>query len=320
MKKKMICFAVVSVLIFALTGCGDDKVQENKEAYRQIGFNCMEQGDYQGALEAFQSAMDQSVGTVGEEEIDTCYYKAACYYMQGDVENAIDCYESLIAYDDSNGDAHYLLGNLYLIQGDVEKAKLSYDRAIERESENYELYVAIYEQVAGAGYAEEGEAYLKRALNQTGTSGEDYLQRGRIYLILGDYDNAQEQLDEASDKKHPDAPLYLAEMYEMRGESDKAEALYASYAENHENDSEALIKLVEMKLETGNYEGAVDYLNKLLSSEKKLEQDQQLRLELIYCYEQMMDFESAKAALDEYLKLYPEDEKAQREYTFLQTR
>lgn len=320
MKKKWICLIAITATLLTLTGCGDDKTQENKEAYRQIGFNCMEQGDYQGALDAFQSALDQSVGTVGEEEIDTCYYKAACYYMQGDVENAIDCYEALIAYDDSNGDAHYLLGNLYLNQGDVEKAKLSYDRAVEREPENYDLYVAIYEQVTGAGYADEGEAYLRKALNQTGKSGEDYLQRGRIYLILEDYDNAQEQLDEASDKKHPDAPLYLAELYEVRGEADKAEALYASYAETHENDPEALTKLVKMKLETGNYEGAVEYLNKLLSSEEKLDQDQQLRLDLIYCYEQMMDFDSAKAALEEYLKLYPEDEAAQREYTFLQTR
>ncbi|MGN0343251.1 MAG: tetratricopeptide repeat protein [Roseburia sp.] len=320
MKKKWICLTVMSALLVALTGCGTDKAQEKKEAYRQIGFNCMEQGDYQGAVEAFQSALDQSVGIVGEEEIDTCYYKAACYYMNGDIENAIACYEALITYDETNADAYYLLGNLYLAQGNAEQAKISYDHAISQDENNYELYIAIYEQVTGAGYQQEGEEYLRKALDLTGKTGEDYLQRGRIYLILGDYDNAQEQLDEASDKKHPDAPLYLAELYEVRGESEKAEALYASYAETHENDPEALMKLVDMKLETENYQDAVEYLNKLLSSEEKLEQDQQLRLDLIYCYEQMMDFPSARTALEEYLALYPEDTSAQREYTFLQTR
>lgn len=320
MNKRWRYWIVLCAVAFTVSGCGNSKVEEKKEAYRQIGFNCMEQGDYQGALEAFQSALDQSVGTVGEEEIDTCYYKAACYYMQGDVENAITCYEALIAYDENNADAHYLLGNLYLKQGDAAQAKVSYDKAIACAPSNYDLYVAIYEQVTGAGYAEEGEDYLRRALDQTGTSGEDYLQRGRIYLMIGDYDNAQKQLDEASDKKHPDAPLYLAELYEVRGEADKAEALYASYAENHQDDTEALTKLVKMKMETKNYQGAVEYLNKLLDTEEKSEQDQQFRLDLIYCYEQMLDFASAKTAMEEYLKLYPEDEAAQREYIFLQTR
>ena len=47
---------------------------------------------------------------------------------------------------------------------------------------------------------------------------------------------------------------------------------------------------------------------------------QELSYNRIVAYENLGDFESAKKYMKEYLKAYPDDERAQREYEFLQTR
>ena len=71
--RKKLALACVSVMIVAmLTGCGKTTDSE-QEAYRQYGINCLENGDYEEAVEAFQKALDQSVGGVGNMEIDICF-------------------------------------------------------------------------------------------------------------------------------------------------------------------------------------------------------------------------------------------------------
>jgi len=41
---------------------------------------------------------------------------------------------------------------------------------------------------------------------------------------------------------------------------------------------------------------------------------------LVIAYEKELDFTSAKEVMAKYVELYPEDEEALREYTFLETR
>ena len=81
-KLAIICASVL--LATTLTGCGE-KTDTEQEAYRQYGINCLENGDYDDAVEAFQKALDQAVG-VGAVEIDTCLYKAQAQYMAGDTD------------------------------------------------------------------------------------------------------------------------------------------------------------------------------------------------------------------------------------------
>ena len=93
--KKIKYMAVVLATGLLLAGCEEDETQNNKDAYRQIGINCMQEGDYEGAIDAFQNALDQSLAVVGEEEIDTCYYKAAAQYAAGKKEDAIALVEQI---------------------------------------------------------------------------------------------------------------------------------------------------------------------------------------------------------------------------------
>ena len=171
--------------VLLLSGCENEK-EKNMEAYRQYGINCMEQEDYDGALKAFQKALDQSNGKIGKKELDICYYKAEAQYRSGDSDAALGTYNSIISYDKNAADAYYLRGNLYYALGDGEKAAEDYQKAVSADKDNYELYIGIYESLAANGQESDGETYLNDALKIKGDKENDNLQKGRIYLLLND--------------------------------------------------------------------------------------------------------------------------------------
>lgn len=164
--KKIKCMAVVLAAGLLLAGCEEDETQNNKDAYRQIGINCMQEGDYEGAIDAFQNALDQSLAVVGEEEIDTCYYKAAAQYAAGKKEDAIETYQALINYDKKNAQAYFLLGELYRKENDMDKAKENFNLAAQYAGRDYEMYIALYHECYAAGMQTEGQEYLKKVLKQ----------------------------------------------------------------------------------------------------------------------------------------------------------
>ena len=65
-KNKFMALTLTVVLTAGmLTGCGSGDKAKDKDAYRQYGINCIENGSYDDAVDAFQKALDQSVGSVG---------------------------------------------------------------------------------------------------------------------------------------------------------------------------------------------------------------------------------------------------------------
>ena len=74
-KNKLMALMLAVVLTTGmLTGCGSGDKAKDKDAYRQYGINCIENGSYDDAVDAFQKALDQSVGSVGAVDLDLCYY------------------------------------------------------------------------------------------------------------------------------------------------------------------------------------------------------------------------------------------------------
>lgn len=318
MKKRLLC--VILVCLVGMTGCRNTKERrENQDAYRQIGLNCMNEGDYDGAVEAFQKALDQSLARIGEVEIDTCYYKARAQYLAGKTADAIETYTALLNYDDKNADAYYLRGELYLANGQREEAKQDFAAAVKNDRKSYERYVNIAAQLSGAGEQEQADTYLAEALKLGGKNAADYVWRGRIYLLQGDYDNAKKELEEAEKKESTDVALYLGELYEKTGDSKKAEEYFNSYVKEHETDTQALESLADLAIEKEDYTKAASYLELALKAEQPAN-EQSLRRKLIQAYEFSGNFASAKEQMESYAAAYPEDEEAVREAEFLQTR
>ena len=301
-----------------LAGCTNERL-ENEMAYRKIGINSMQSGDYEGAVAAFNSALSQCVGEIGELEIDICYYKAAAQYAGGDTEGALATYQAMLDYDDKNGDAYYLRGCLKLQNGDSESALSDFNNAVKYNSDDFELYVGIYENLAAHNMVSEGEEYLNQAFEIKGNSADQLTWRGRIYYLLGQYENAQTELTAALEKDSSRANLYLAQVYEAQGDSANAEKYYQAYVQTGTADSVAMNALAEIEMEKGNYTAALDYINQGLAMEEVTNQKDLMSNQIIAC-EYTGDFAKAWSVVQEYVTLYPEDEAAQREYIFLKNR
>ena len=157
-----LCLAAVCL---ALAGCAQSG-KDQQEEYKQQGIAAMASGDYDHALELFQQALDLSGGSVGTQEIDICYYKAAALYRAGRPEEAVAVYDALTEYDEQNADACFLRGSIYAQQRDPEKALEDYRQAVDRDDENYDLYIGIYENLNALGYQEEAAEFGAFIANQ----------------------------------------------------------------------------------------------------------------------------------------------------------
>lgn len=301
-----------------MMGCGSNKA-EAKATYRQMGIEYMEQGDYASAIEAFDLALGQGVGTVGADELDITYYKAAAQYASGDAEAAMATYNTIIDFDEEAYQAYYLRGCLYGKQGDIEAARADFANAVKYNKADYELYLNIYGNLAGLGAGENGETYLREALEFKGTEVTDLEYKGQIYYLLGEYENAIETLQSALKAGSTYANLYLAKCYDDKGDAETAEGYLKTYIAAAPADAVALNELGEIMLENESYAEAVMYLEQGLACDV-IPNRGALMKNLIVAYEFNGDFDKAWELVQEYVTLFPEDEEAQREYIFLKNR
>ncbi len=320
MCRKRIALILLAGLVAALpamSGCVGVST-EAMEEYKELGISQMEEGNYKEAAETFQTALDQSVGTVGAEEIDLSYYKALALYMSGDTDAALEVYDALIDFDEENWEAFYLRGSIYLEEGQESAALSDYADAAALNSNDVELYVNICDSLASAGLESEAQTYLDTALSLEPSSGMDYYNLGEICYLTGDYETARTYLTQAQEMGEDDALLLLGSIYADNGDIESANAAFESYLQLYPDDAEALGRLGEAALGAGEYEEAISYLLKAreTAAESSLGT---ITTNLVAAYEYTGDFESAYEVADEYLAQHSDDA-LEREYEFLATR
>ena len=88
MKKRIISVLLATVFALSVIGCGTKDTKE-QDAYRQYGITCMESGKYEDAVKAFQNALGESIGHIGEKELDICFYKAKAQALDGKTKDAL---------------------------------------------------------------------------------------------------------------------------------------------------------------------------------------------------------------------------------------
>lgn len=308
----------VLLCVSVLAGCGEEK-PDAKATYRQMGIEYMEQGDYASAIAAFESALGQDVGTVGAEELDISYYKAAAQYAGGDAEAAMTTYNAILDFDEEAYQAYYLRGCLYCKQGNMEAAKADFANAVKYNSEEYELYLNIYENLISAAEETEALGYLTKALAIKGSEVTNLEYRGQIHYLLGEYDTAVLELEEAIKAGSTYANLYLAKCHEAMGDGSTAEGYLKTYIEAVPADAAALNELGEIMLGKEQYAEAVSYFEQALACEV-VSNSRVIMRNLITAYEYNGNFDKAWELVQAYVTLFPEDAEAQREYVFLKNR
>ncbi len=318
-RKTVLCILAAAVSLALLGGCGSEQHKENEKSLRQIGLNQLERGDYESAVNAFNKALNEHRGAITNLEEDINFYKAYALAEAGKTDEAIDTYTALIEYDKKNADAYYLRGCAYISTGDTKAAVEDFKLAAAYRSDSGELYAGIFEQLMSAGLADEAAAYMEQGLKIKGDSGRSCLARGRLQLAGGDYEQAETELKKALEEEETEAALYLGRAEAALGKSEEAANYYEAYAKENPDDPQVLCALGQLKFEEGMYDQALLYFEQGLACSDIMNK-QELWSGKIAAMEYTGDFKGAKKEMKAYLKSYPDDEKAQREYIFLKTR
>lgn len=286
--------------------------------YRGEGLAYMGKTMYAEAATAFETALSFSDGRLDNMDYDINYYLATAYYKQGETDKAIDVYSAILALKPNDRDAYYLRGTVYAETANLEMAQADYDKAIALAGNDYDRLIDIYCVLENGGYKEVGQEYLQAAMD-AGTKNMTNFEKGRICYYLGDYENARTYLEKARDESGYEAVLFLGKTYEILGDNNYAISVYNSFLESSGQNPQVLNQLGLCRIQTGDYEGALTAFQTAMNIEEN-GMMQTLKMNEIIAYERLEEYKKASVLLDGYLKTYPDDQAAQREYIFLQTR
>lgn len=346
LKEYMITVAVACISVITLTGCKNageltaaamesvrnldyrkaltqfEEARAAGENERQIsrgmGIAYMGLTDYAQASACFEDALKKSNGLLENMDYDLNYYLASAYTKENRLSEAESTYNAILTMKPQEVDAYFLRGNVRVGLGKTKEALEDFDKVAAMEPQNYDRLIQIYEVLDYYGQTEAGEAYLLAALNQKNNKMTDF-EKGKIYYYLGEYQLAYMSLEEAKDEGGAAAYLYLGRAYEETGDYNYASSVYNAYLAKDTSYAEIYNQLGLCEMKKGEYEKALAAFQTGMKAANNTIQ-QTLAYNEIVAYEHLGEFQRAAVLMQNYLKTYPDDAKAKREYDFLSTR
>lgn len=304
-------------------GCAENDDQKAL-LNRGRGIACLYQGDYQTAIKWFGDALNISSQS-NDIRIDTLYYKAEAEQKSGDYQAAVQSYGQIIDLKDDAG-TRMLRGMAYMQLQDYASAEKDLYAAIKQSWKSYAVYRTLYSALEAQGKDDEAKQVLNDALQLSGSSSEDYYNRGMIYVDLQDYTNAADMLNKSYDKGYKAALLGLGEVSYTQQDYDTALTYYGKYFDEVDISSvdaslaaKAYNQYAAVLLAKGEYEKAAQACESGLTYNDR-ESDAALSFNLIVSYEHLEQWEDAYNTAKTYVSKYPEDTKGQKEYQFLESR
>lgn len=288
------------------------------ESLRGAGIASLRLGAYQEAVDYFTQALDHDK-TGGSLEQDILSYRATAELKAGLLEDAMSDCQTLASDYNMTGDTYFLTGSVALAMDGYDEAEANFQQAYGEEPD-YQMAVRIYEAYAERDMEADGTRYLEAVLETEPGNAQDYCQRGRIYYYMEDYDNARKELTKASEKGSAEAELLLGMVCLAQGDTAAARSMYQDYL-NLEEVSKApgYNGMALCDLADGDPDSALANIASGLEY-AEMDEMQELLFNEIVAYEKKLDFSTAYTKAQEYVKMYPDDEEAQKELIFLKSR
>lgn len=293
--------------------------ENNKKAYRGKGIAYLMKKEYALSIEQFDMALE--IEDIKEINKDILLYKAEAQTKSKDYENAIITYTSIIEKKSTDSVPYTLRANIYAMQDNIEMAVSDLDLAIANNKNDYNLYLSKYFLLLNSNESDKASEVLNSALKIKPKDKDDNLLIAKIHFYQGDYENAFIELSVAKESGFIEAIFYLGQLYEKRGETEKAIELYKEYLSNEKilEGSMAYYKLGLLYLNKEDYKEAQDCFSKGIELNQGII-ERELRFNEIIAYEKLTDYKNAYKKLVSYVKEYADDENAKRELEFLKTR
>ncbi len=292
-------------------------VRDNRQEIARLQGICyIGTGRYEEAKEALEKALSYNEGFLKEVDYDINRYLAVAYYHLEQYEDAEHVYAAMAELQPKDAQVHFMHGVTLLELGRYEDGKEAFDRAVALEPSDYDRIIEIYKAFYQFGYRELGLEYVEAAMRSSVNMNE--YDKGRMYYHTEQYNQAVSALENVDKDVYEDAALYLGMSYEAMGDYNYAASVYNSGIENS-TDPALFNQLGLCQIKRGAYEEALTAFQKGLACEDASFR-QALRFNEVVAYEYLADFETAKTLMEAYLKDYPNDAEARREYDFLKTR
>lgn len=209
------------------------------EQAMQEGWTALEKGEYNTALQAFDTA-----SSLADSSARPFYGKGRVFMQQGDYDEAIVQFTQAVQHESKNAELHAWLGKAYLQRGaardnqnrrdaagqDYEQAALSFRRAISLDNRQKVASTGLgwvyYYQQAYPEAREQFEAALRIDANQA----EAHNGLGWTLYTLHDYGEARTQFYQAiaDDAGYVNAYYGLGRLYEEMGDTNQARQAYQS--------------------------------------------------------------------------------------------
>ncbi len=187
-------FVLAALACLCLAGCGGSS---EKYEIREAAIQKMEDGDYAGAVELFDQAIEKSDGFVGTFELDVLKYRAQAEYESGDYAAAAVTYDILRQADEERPEYLERLGILYALEGKADEAVQMYEKLAAADPDNQEagrILLLAGQQLTRDGREDEAIALFQDAVNSGRESGAVYNQLALSEMEAGEYDRALEYI------------------------------------------------------------------------------------------------------------------------------
>lgn len=289
-----------------------------KALSRAEGIAYMGMTQYSEASQCFLEALSYSDGWVEDVDYDINFYLAAAYTKEGRLQEAEEIYNAILDMQPGNEDALFLRGNARMGQDNYTAAKEDFDRVIAMDGKNFDRLIQIYEVLYSHGYKEAGQTYLRAAMDTNAEQMTAY-DKGRMYYYLEEYQSAYLALETAKDQGGAEASLYLGKSYEATGDYNYAASVYNNYLAKDTSDARIYNQLGLCEMARGDYYAALSAFQAGMQIEDN-DMMQSLLFNEAVTYEYLHDYRQAAVLMESYLRTYPDDQVAKREYEFLSTR
>ena len=351
-RQKIIWAAKMGAVVFGgvllMNGCGKKTENTNLLA----GMELVEQYDFQGALESFDTALLNSedmelsyrgqgiaymgLGNYAEAETaflksienaqskpsalvyDTNYYLASAYMKQGKYAEAEKIYSAIIGLKKKEKDAYYLRACAVLRQNRYEEAVADFEKAFALDPGDLGLVTDAYVEMQAAGFGEQGKTYIQDFMTKREKDLKDG-EKGIIYYYLEDYENARKYLDLFVNGNDGNLSMILGQTYEKLGDMNYAAVVYQTYLDTNEPDAAIYNSLGICLMHQQKYDEAVAAFENGIAMGAS-DYLQELKFNRIVASEYTGEFAQAKTMMEEYLQIYPDDARAKKENDFLKTR
>lgn len=286
-------------------------------AKRGSGIVYLSSGHYSKAVDLFKEALSYGNDEYTEQEIDILYYLAEAQDRAGDTVGAAESYTKIIEHQE-DANAYMLRGIAYQRSGDNGRAETDLKTALDMSKKNYKIYLALYEVLMAQEKTDEAAGILDEALNLGGKTGEDYSNRGIVYMYKEDYANAADAFNTALEKGYSGAYLGLAESLMRQGDYEGAAKQYEAYIAVDTTNAAAYNQYGLCLMELSRYEDARTAFESGLALNDRLV-DKELMYNEAVALEYLGDWTGAYEKMKAFVEKYPDDARGQHELTFLES-